>query len=159
MLDSTNQLQASPVGSCPLRRDKLVSKFCEVIPNSPAGLDSILENTMAVVKGMACAPKKAEQVELCLREALVNAILHGNRADPAKKVMVACFCECEANGGLLLVVRDEGAGFDPSEVPDPTQAQSIDFEHGRGIFLMRQFMDEVHYQDDGREVLLRKRPK
>lgn len=159
MLDSSNQLQASPVGSCPLRRDKLVSKFCEVIPSSPAGLDSVLENTMTVVKGMACAPEKAEQVELSLREALVNAILHGNRADPAKKVMVACFCECEANGGLLLVVRDEGAGFDPSEVPDPIQAQSIDSEHGRGIFLMRQFMDDVRYRNGGREVEIRKRRK
>ena len=45
---------------------------------------------------MACAPEKAEHVELSLREALVNAILHGNRADPAKKVMVACFCERQA---------------------------------------------------------------
>lgn len=148
-----------PAWTCCLRRDKLVSKFCEIIPSSLVGLDSVLEKTMTVVKGMACAPEKVEQVELSLREALVNAILHGNRADPAKKVMVACFCECEANGGLLLVVRDEGAGFDPSEVPDPTQVQSIDSGHGRGIFLMRQFMDGVNYRERGREVKLRKRRK
>ncbi len=156
MLDSTNQLQASPVGSCPLRRDKLVSKFCEVIPSSLAGLDSVLENTMTVVKGMACAPEKAEQVELSLREALVNAILHGNRGDPAKKVMVACFCECEADGGLLLVVRDEGLGFDPAQVPDPTAAEAVNLDHGRGIFLMRQLMDDVQFINGGREVELRK---
>lgn len=159
MNDSASQLNVGPAGACSLRRDKLVSKFCEVIPSSLAGLDWVLEKTMTVVKGMACAPEKVEQVELSLREALVNAILHGNRADPAKTVMVACFCECEAKGGLLLVVRDEGSGFNPLEVPDPTQAESIDSEHGRGIFMMRQLMDEVHYQDDGREVLLRKRPK
>lgn len=159
MNDSASQLNAGPAETSSLRRDKLVSKFCEIIPSSLAGLDWVLEKTMTVVKGMACAPEKAEHVELSLREALVNAILHGNRADPAKKVMVACFCECEANGGLLLVVRDEGAGFDPSDVPDPTQAQSIDSEHGRGIFIMRQFMDEVNYRTGGREVELRKRRK
>jgi serine/threonine-protein kinase RsbW len=160
MSDSTGELEGSPLGpSCPLRRDKLVAKFCEIIPSNFAGLDSVVEKAMTIVKGMPCAPESAEQVELSLREALVNAILHGNRADPQKNVLVACFCECEANGGLLLVVRDEGAGFDPSEVPDPTQGHWIDSEHGRGIFLMRQFMDEVSYRNGGREVELRKRRK
>lgn len=142
---------------CPLRRDHLVSQFCEVIPSTLPALDAILERVMPVVKTMCCAPQEIEAVELALREALANAILHGNQSDPTKKVIVACFCECEAGGGLLLVVRDEGLGFDPTQVPDPTSAESIYSAHGRGIFLMRQFMDEVRFRGGGSEVELRKR--
>jgi len=148
---------AEPV--CPLRRDRLVSQFCEVIPSTLDALDAILEHVMPVVKAMCCAPGEVEDVELALREALANAILHGNQSDPAKKVIVAGFCECEADGGLLLVVRDEGSGFDPAQVPDPTSAEAIYSGHGRGIFLMRQFMDEVRFRSGGSEVELCKRGK
>ena len=159
MLDSTNQLQASPVGSFPLRRDKLVSKFCDVVPSTVPGLNSVLEKVLAVINDLCCAPEQTEDVELVLREALANAIFHGNRAGPTKNVLVACFCECEAGGGLLLVVRDEGLGFDPASVSDPTSAQAVTYTHGRGIFLMRHFMDEVRFRGGGTEVELRKRGK
>ena len=112
-------------GSCPLQRDKLVPKFCEVIPSTLTALFAVLEKVLAVVQAIPCAPEEIDDVDLALREALANAILHGNQSDPTKRVAVACFCECEATGGLLLVVRDEGSGFDPAEVPDPTTADAI----------------------------------
>jgi len=143
--------------SCPLRQDKLVSKFCEVIPSTLAAVDEVQEKVMAIVRSLPCAPEALEDIAIALREALANAILHGNQNDPAKRVVVACFCECEESGGLVLVVRDEGPGFNPEEVPDPTGAEAIHAWHGRGIFLMRHFMDEVRYQEGGSEVLLRKR--
>ena len=142
---------------CPLRRDKLVSEFCEVIPSTLDALNSVEERVMDVLKNLPCAPQEVLSVALSLREALANAILHGNRNDPTKRVVVACFCECDKNGGLLLVVRDEGQGFDPNEVPDPTGAEAVHEWHGRGIYLMRHFMDEVRYENGGTEVLLRKR--
>ena len=145
--------------SCPLQRDKLIVQFCQVIPSTLDALDAMLEQVMPVVKTMCCAPEEIEDVELALREALANAILHGNRSHPTKKVIVAGFCECEADGGLLLVVRDEGSGFDPAQVPDPTSAEAIYSAHGRGIFLMRQFMDEVRFRGGGSEVELRKQGK
>ena len=77
---------------------------------------------------------------------------HGNESDPNKKVVVACFCECGTDAGLLLLVRDEGSGFDPNEIPDPTAAQLVYSNHGRGIFLMRHLMDEVRHLEGGREV-------
>jgi serine/threonine-protein kinase RsbW len=143
--------------SCPLRRDKLISEFCEVIPSTLDALNSIQDRVLAVVKNLSCAPLELEGLSIALREALANAILHGNQGDPSKRVVVACFCECDRDGGLLLVVRDEGLGFNPEEVPDPTGAEAIHSFHGRGIFMMRHFMDEVRFENDGTEVQLRKR--
>lgn len=144
---------------CPLRREQLVSQFCEVIPSTLPALDAVLGKTMAAVKNMACAPEeeKLGDVELALHEALANAVLHGNRSDPHKKVVVACFCECGADAGLLLVVRDEGSGFDPNQIPDPTAAEAVYSNHGRGIFLMRHLMDQMRHLEGGSEVELRKR--
>ncbi len=156
----TSQSRANPgLGSCPLKRDKLVSSFCEIIPSTVPALDAVMGKTMAAVKDMACAPEeeKLGDVELALREAMANAILHGNEGRPNKRVIIACFCECEGPGNLLLVVRDEGLGFDPTKVPDPTTAQAIYSAHGRGVFLMRQLMDDVRHKAGGCEVELRKR--
>lgn len=143
--------------SCPLRRDHLVSEFCEVIPSTLEALNAVEERIMRVVQDLPCAPDDLLGVSLSLREALANAILHGNRRDPSKRVVVACFCECEKEGGLLLVVGDEGQGFDPDDVPDPTSAEALHEWHGRGIYLMRHFMDDVRFENGGTEVLLRKR--
>ncbi len=143
--------------SCPLRRDKLISRFCEVVPSTLEALNAVQDKVLAVVKGLPCAPGELEGVSIAFREALANAVLHGNRNDPSKRVVVACFCECEEGGGLLLVVQDEGRGFDPKEVPDPTGATAIGSWHGRGIFLMRHYMDEVRFEHGGSEVLLRKK--
>lgn len=143
--------------SCSLRRDKLVSEFCEVIPSTLDALNTIEEKIIAVIKNLPCAPDELLGVSISLREALANAVLHGNQNDPTKRVVVACFCECEGSGGLLLVVSDEGPGFNPTEVPDPTGAEAIHEWHGRGIYLMRHFMDDVSYERGGTQVLLRKR--
>lgn len=137
----------------------MISKFCDIIPSTPAAVETVLKKLMPVAKTLPCAGDEIENIELAMNEALANAILHGNKGNPTKKVVVACFCECQADGGLLLVVRDEGLGFDLSEVPDPTTAERIYSTHGRGIFLMRQLMDEVSYRNGGREVELCKRRK
>ena len=75
---------------------------------------------------------------------------------PQKKVHVRC--ECDAASGISLVVRDEGPGFDPGRVPDPLAPENLDAEHGRGILLMKQFMDEIHYERGGTEVHMHKGP-
>jgi serine/threonine-protein kinase RsbW len=90
-------------------------------------------------------------------EALTNAILYGNQADPAKRVRVEVSMTCEE---VALVVYDEGEGFDPSTIPDPTLPENLERAGGRGIFLIRELMDEVRYNDCGnclRLVLRRER--
>lgn len=92
---------------------------------------------------------------IAAREALANAIIHGNEGDTSKTVLVSLYCE--SGKGILISVRDEGPGFDPEAIPDPTHAERIHLSHGRGLFLMRQLMDHVEHRDGGREIRLYKR--
>ncbi len=91
-------------------------------------------------------------------EALANAMIYGNGRDPAKRVRVEVELGVER---VSVVVRDEGAGFDPGEVPDPTLPENIEEPGGRGIFLIRELMDEVDFHGCGncvRLVLYRQEP-
>jgi serine/threonine-protein kinase RsbW len=86
-----------------------------------------------------------------LTEALSNAMLYGNAHDPSKNVVV----EISMNDGhLKATVKDQGSGFDPGSVPDPTRPENLMRPCGRGLFLMRQLLDEVWYNDRGNEVTL-----
>jgi len=98
---------------------------------------------------------KEFEVELALREALANAVLHGCKSDPAQRV--ECTVACEDGGGILIIVRDPGKGFDPLSVQSPLVAENILADHGRGIFLMNMLMDEVRWERGGTEIHLRKR--
>jgi serine/threonine-protein kinase RsbW len=119
-------------------------------------ISPFVDELMLRIKQTHCEPGSEFAIELALREALANAVLHGNREDSSKKVHVRC--ECEKDSGVFLVVRDEGAGFDLEKVPDPLAPENLGAEHGRGILLMKQFMDEIHYERGGTEVHMRKRP-
>ncbi len=140
-----------------LEKGKLALRFRESIPSTFEALEEVLENLLALAREVKCDVGHLEEVELALREALVNAITHGNRSDPAKSVVVSCFCQPDR--GMLLVVQDEGRGFDPKNVPDPTGAECLLRTHGRGLFLMRKSVDHVRVSHSGRRVTLLKRLK
>lgn len=96
-------------------------------------------------------------IDLAVREAVANAIRHGNEQDPDKQVHVDLMVEGE---DLVVRVEDEGSGFDPSSVPDPLSPPGILQSNGRGIFFMKSFMDDIQYglrPDGGTVVTLRKR--
>jgi len=93
-------------------------------------------------------------IEIALREALLNAIIHGNREDPHKHVYVTILCGTE--GEVAITIRDEGAGFDSNSVLDPTAPEQVMSAHGRGIYLMRALMDEVSFEEGGTVVYMRK---
>lgn len=92
-------------------------------------------------------------IHLALEEALVNAIQHGNKSDPAKKVSILCEISREH---YLVDIEDEGPGFKISEVPDPTDETHLDRPHGRGLLLMRSFMTSVDYLGRGNRVRMTK---
>jgi serine/threonine-protein kinase RsbW len=110
---------------------------------------------MSLIARSRCVRGKEEFVELALREAVSNAILHGNRMDPRKLVHVRCCC-CEGAKGVFIVVRDQGDGFDSNDVPNPLAVENLGAEHGRGIHLMKLAVDEVSFERGGTEVHIRK---
>jgi len=115
----------------------------------------VVERVMSVTREMNCAPGKEFEIEIALREALVNAIIHGSRRDPTKKV--ECCVACDEDRGILLVVRDSGRGFDPKSLPNPLKGENLFSSHGRGIYLINQLMDEVTFKRGGAEIHMRKR--
>jgi serine/threonine-protein kinase RsbW len=86
-----------------------------------------------------------------LSEALANAVLYGNRGDPSKCVRVEVTLD---ERSIALRVIDQGSGFDPDAVPDPTLPENLERPGGRGLFLLRELMDEVEYNDRGNAVRL-----
>jgi serine/threonine-protein kinase RsbW len=94
-------------------------------------------------------------IELALREALANAILHGNQQNSDKRVQVKC--RCATNGDVSVTIEDEGHGFEYDSVPDPTSPANRLQPRGRGIYLMRTLMDEVQFEQGGSVVHMRKR--
>lgn len=86
-----------------------------------------------------------------LTEAIANAVLYGNGQDPAKKVRVELRFD---DAGIRVRVTDEGRGFDPAAVPDPTLPENVSKPEGRGIFLMRALMDDVRFNKSGNSVTL-----
>ena len=90
-------------------------------------------------------------LRLSLEEALTNAICHGNRADTSKKVRIKRQLTSDR---IDVEISDEGEGFDPRSVPDPTKEDKLGLPSGRGIHLMRAYMDEVEYNRSGNSVRL-----
>lgn len=108
-----------------------------------------------MMRWMLVAGYSAEQIfamRLSMDEAIVNALKHGNRYDRSKKITVAY----EVNGKHVIArVEDQGDGFDPNRVPDPTASENLDRPSGRGLMLMRHFMTSVDYNAQGNAVTLR----
>src|ERR1700680_3049724 len=98
---------------------------------------------MSLIARSGCIRGKEEFVELALREAVSNAMLHGNRMDARKLVHVRCCCG--STKGVFIVVRDRGRGFDPNDVPDPLAVENLRAEYGRGIHLIKLSMNEVSF--------------
>lgn len=92
-------------------------------------------------------------IHLAAEEAIVNAILHGNRLDPRKQVHVICTVSRDR---FRIDIADEGEGFDPALVPDCTQAERLEVPSGRGVMLMRSFMNRIEYNAKGNRVVLEK---
>jgi serine/threonine-protein kinase RsbW len=125
------------------------------IPSDVSRISPLVNRLMELIELASCVPGQEFEVEMALREALNNAVVHGNRMDPRKRVHV--HCRCGPGDGVSIVVRDEGNGFDPSQVPCPTPAQALYSYCRRGIYIMKFYMDEVTFQKGGAEVHLLKR--
>ncbi len=140
--------------ACVFDSDKLVVALDLLVASKIEAISPVVTKIMTLLKKTSCAAEHDFAVETALREALANAILHGNRLDPGKKVRICC--ACQEDRGVIIIVKDEGEGFDPANVSNPLIGENIHSEHGRGIYLVNMLMDEVHYERGGREIYMRK---
>ena len=102
----------------------------------------------------------AHWVNVSIRECVINAIKHGNKHDSSKRVFVEFHTFVDAVPEMLIRIRDQGPGFDPNDVADPLAPENLLKGSGRGIFLIRSFMDDVQLQrapEGGMEVRMVKR--
>jgi serine/threonine-protein kinase RsbW len=98
--------------------------------------------------------KRFPELMVALTEAITNAIIHANKKDPSKMVYIDFIVEDKM---LTIKVKDEGNGFDPSIIPDPTQPENLFRDSGRGVYLMKVYCDEVYHNitPTGTETVLK----
>lgn len=141
-------------GACGFDARRLTMRVEVLVQSKIEAINPVVRKLMRLIRRACCAAEHAFAVETALREALANAIVHGNHQDTNKKVRVCC--GCDSDQGIEIVIRDEGEGFDPGKLPSPVGGENLDSDHGRGIFLIKRLMDETHFRDGGREIHMRK---
>lgn len=129
-------------------------KLDMTIPADPNAISSVVDGVMQFAREMKCAEGNEYHIDLALREALANAIVHGCNNDRSKKI--ECCVACSGSSDIVIVVRDPGDGFVPTAVPNPLASENLHSHHGRGIYLINQLMDEVSFDRNGAEIRMRK---
>jgi len=124
-----------------------------LIPSDTAEARRVQEQIERLLKIHQFGEREVFGIRLAVEEALVNAIKHGNQMDSSRKVRVAFQVSQEK---FEVLIADEGEGFDPCEVPDPTSPENLERPCGRGIMLMRHYMTTVAYNERGNMVSMSK---
>src|SRR6266849_3918062 len=125
------------------------------MPSRIQAISPLVDRLMRLIEGSQCVPGEEFDIELALREALENAVVHGNQEDPKTKVHIRC--RCQPGKEISIVVTDQGKGFDFEKIVGNGLTTDPASEHGRGIQLMKAYMADVHFERGGSEVHMRRR--
>ena len=117
-------------------------KYHLEIESDPNNLITVEEFVNYFSKDLGLSEEQLSVLLLAVTEATTNAIIHANKCDPTKLVKIHAQIE---DSKLLIKIKDEGKGFDPTTLPDPTQPENLLKDSGRGVFLMKVYMDDVKY--------------
>ena len=147
---ATNRSRAAPF----VELHQCAGQQCNWIPPL---VDRLMRFIKLFMERFGMAKGTEDVIEIAIFEALANAVIHGNRENRDKNVDV--ICRCSMDGEVLIIVRDQGTGFESSAVPDPTEPERLFLTAGRGLHLMRALMDEVSFEENGTVVRMRKRVK
>lgn len=121
------------------------------IDNDSHLLKEVSREVTDELRGRGAKESLIFDIRVAMEEALRNAMIHGNKMDPGKKVKF----EARISGeNIRISIEDEGKGFEPKEVPDPTNEENILKTSGRGVYMMKHLMDEVKYENGGRRVIM-----
>ena len=135
--------EREPSGEGVVRRD--------VLPNRREAMERAARDVIEQLEKGSYDSTSVFAIRLALEEALTNAYKHGNREDPDKTVTLQCNIDPRR---VVIEIQDEGEGFDPGTVPDPTAQENIEIPSGRGIVLMQSFMTRVEFLPPGNRVRL-----
>ena len=152
------QIASRPADSHAEFADRRTGSLLEIdawIRSEVNAISPLAKRLMGLIEGSHCITGEEHAVELALREALSDAVVHGNRLDAHKLVHVRC--RCKIGKGISLIVSDQGQGFDVRTVPEFLTVENLEAEHGRGIHPMRLLMDQVSFEQRGTEVHMCKR--
>ena len=127
--------------------------YDRVIASDTKAARLVLDELLAQLEARQWQQRDIFAVHLATEEALVNAICHGNRSDARKNVRVVCRLNRER---IHIEISDEGGGFDPAALPDPTDMDQLHVPCGRGVMLMRAFMSRVEFNARGNAVIMEK---
>lgn len=140
---------------CEFDIDKLIIELDALVPSDISIIDRTAAKIARLIEKSRCWDE-TETVDLALREALANAIVHGNHSDPATSVRICVGIEPDCN--VLIIVKDAGSGFDLSQLPTPLVGENVYRAHGRGIFLINRLMEDVDFRfDHGTEIHMRRK--
>ncbi|MFZ0201126.1 MAG: ATP-binding protein [Candidatus Sulfotelmatobacter sp.] len=120
------------------------------VPADAEAIGRVVDAISETLEHLEVPEQKRFEIALAVQEALANAVVHGCGNDPSKEVR--CRLQSNPEGRILISVTDPGPGFNPKRVPDPKREENVYADHGRGVFLIRQLMDEVQFEDPGNEI-------
>jgi len=138
-------------GEAAVALEKLVFPADMVLPSDTGMVQDVQQRVLADLEALQVSERDLFSVKLALEEALVNAMKHGNQLDRSKNVRVSYFIQDDT---FYIRIMDEGEGFDPDDVPDPTLEENLERACGRGLMLMRHYMNEVRFLDRGNIVVM-----
>jgi serine/threonine-protein kinase RsbW len=127
------------------------------MPSVIQAISPLVNRLMRLIEMSQCVPGEEPDVELALREALGNAVRHGNQEDPGEKIHIRC--RCGPGKEISIIVTDQGKGFDFGTTVGSSLTSDHAVEHGPGIRLMKANMDDVHFERGGSEVHMRRRAR
>jgi serine/threonine-protein kinase RsbW len=119
------------------------------IPSDMTQTHALIEQVMERVRADGWSNRDEFAVNMALEEALINAVRHGNHSDLSKKVQLLC---CLNNQRIYVRIEDEGEGFNPDSIPDPTDEEHIMIASGRGVLLIKSFMTKVQWNEKGNVI-------
>ena len=133
--------------------NKLNKVFTKRFSSDADNLVEVEKFIMEIVDEFNLSDEIKNNLSLSVSEAASNAIVHGNKLDPNKFVDITITVDSDK---IEVVIKDQGNGFDPSSVPDPTEPENLLKDSGRGIHIMKTFLEKMHYNftDNGTEVTL-----
>jgi serine/threonine-protein kinase RsbW len=152
-----NPATDSQSGSSRKRPGSSILEIDSWMPSKIQAIAPLVDRLMRLIEGSQCVPGEEFGVELAVREALENAVVHGNQEDPETKVHIRC--RCQPGNEISIVVTDQGKGFDFETIVRNGITSDPNSEHGRGLQLMKAYMDDVHFERGGSEVHMRKRAR